>query len=150
MQKLLNRNNIFLLLLVGSLSLHSQSKDDWELIKNKDFDTNKYPQRHVTYLFKNSHNYLVKYNPLSLTLGGLMYFYQKILSPQIISQCPYELSCSNFSKAVIARYGIIKGMALTADRLMRCNTIAAKDISQFDFNDNNKIVDQPEKYCIHP
>ena len=150
MQRLLSKNKLYLLLFfVASLNVRAQSKQDWELIVQHSESVN-YPTRHVTYLFKNTHSYIVKYNPLSLTLGGLMLFYQKVLSPQILSECPYELSCSNFSKAVISKYGIAKGVFLTADRLMRCNSTAARDITQFDFNDQHRIIDQPEKYCFHP
>lgn len=58
---------------------------------------------------------------ISLPLSGMMLMYQNLLSPQISSSCQFALSCSNFSKAAFKEYGIVKGMALTLDRLYRCN-----------------------------
>lgn len=137
---------LFLLIVIAPQA-SAQSPEDKKLILSQAFGTARYNPRNVSYMFKDSKSKFVKYNPVSLTLGGLMMFYQKVLSPQIISGCPYEISCSNFSKAVIRRYGLVKGVALTADRLTRCNSIAAKDFGVFDLNSNFKIVDPPEKYC---
>lgn len=91
---------------------------------------------------------IIKYNPISLAFGGMMYFYQRIISPQITAECPYEISCSNYSKAVITRYGLIKGIALTSYRLMRCNRIAAIDIHPLYINPAGKIIDDPEQYKL--
>jgi len=91
---------------------------------------------------------IIKYNPVSLTFGGLMFFYQSIISPQIMSECPYEISCSNYSKAVIKRYGLIKGIALTSYRLMRCNRLAAIDTHPLYINKSGKIIDDPEQYKL--
>jgi len=68
-----------------------------------------------------------KYNPVSLFFNGSMYIYQKTLSEQIAAQCTFTPSCSEFSKALIRRYGLFKGVFLTADRLMRCNGNAGED-----------------------
>jgi putative component of membrane protein insertase Oxa1/YidC/SpoIIIJ protein YidD len=91
---------------------------------------------------------IIKYNPVSLSLGGAMYFYQRIISPQLPSNCPYEISCSNYSKAVINRYGLIKGIALTSYRLMRCNRIAVVDVHPLYFNSAGKIIDDPDQYTL--
>jgi len=92
---------------------------------------------------------IIKYNPISLTLGCLMFFYQSVISKQIAAECPYEISCSNYSKAVLARYGLLKGIALTSYRLMRCNQIAAVDINPLDINAAGKIIDDPEEYKLN-
>jgi putative component of membrane protein insertase Oxa1/YidC/SpoIIIJ protein YidD len=91
---------------------------------------------------------IIKYNPVSLSFGGLMYFYQRVISPQILAGCPYEISCSNYSKAVINRYGVVKGIALTSYRLMRCNRLAAIDVHPLYFNSAGKIIDDPEQYHL--
>ena len=91
---------------------------------------------------------IIKYNPVSLSLGGVMYLYQRVISPQLQTNCPYEISCSNYSKAVIDRYGMIKGIALTSYRLMRCNRIAAVDLHPLYFNSAGKIIDDPEQYTL--
>jgi putative component of membrane protein insertase Oxa1/YidC/SpoIIIJ protein YidD len=65
-----------------------------------------------------------------------------------MSECPYEISCSNYSKAVIKRYGLIKGIALTSYRLMRCNRLAAIDTHPLYINKSGKIIDDPEQYKL--
>jgi putative component of membrane protein insertase Oxa1/YidC/SpoIIIJ protein YidD len=81
-------------------------------------------------------------------MGSLMFIYQDVLSPQISAECPYEISCSNFGKAVIKRYGLIKGIALTAGRLMRCNKIGSVDIHPLYIDAKGKIIDDPEQYRL--
>lgn len=114
-------------------------------IVNTSFET----KRSVTYLFANK-NALVKYNPISLVFGGLLYVYQKTISVQIGAACPYEVNCSNFSKQCIQKYGILKGIPLTADRLTRCTKLAAIDmIEGVDFNSRtHKIYDHPNDYSF--
>lgn len=79
-------------------------------------------------LIGSSRHWLVRYNPVSLTLSGLVFVYQRFISPQISSQCLYEHSCSGFSIELIETYGLARGVVLTADRLSRCNRVAAIDI----------------------
>ena len=104
-------------------------------------------KRKVSFLLSRRKNPIVLYNPISLTFGGLLFVYQKFLSPQISTNCPYNPSCSSFSKNSILKYGFIKGIALSADRITRCNSIAAKDITFLDFK-NGKIDDNPDKYSL--
>lgn len=104
-------------------------------------------KRKVTFLLSRKKNPVIRYNPVSLTFGGLLFIYQKFLSPQISTNCPYHPGCSSFSKNSITRYGFIKGIALSADRLTRCNALAAKDVSFLDFK-GGKIDDDPEKYRL--
>jgi putative component of membrane protein insertase Oxa1/YidC/SpoIIIJ protein YidD len=91
---------------------------------------------------------VLKYNPVSLAFGSLLYFYQGVVSPQISAECPYEVSCSNFGKASLKRYGLIKGLSLTAFRMMRCNRIAGSDIHPLYINEVGKIIDDPEQYKL--
>jgi len=46
--------------------------------------------------------------------------YQAILSPLMPSACRFEPTCSEFAVQAIQRHGPIKGMWLTAGRLLRC------------------------------
>ena len=143
----------FLLLFVSSSGvenyLFSQGKlSDKDLLSKQNFSEAKFEtKRKVTFLLSEKKNPIIRYNPLSLTFGGLLYMYQKLLSPQISANCPYNPSCSGFSKNCILRFGFIKGIALSADRLTRCNSIAAHDISFLDFKDG-KIDDDPGKYRL--
>ena len=149
MQKWYRVNNLLVgVFCVVSSVMFSQTKTDNDLIFEKttfvpSFET----KRQVTYLFAGK-NAFVKYNPVSLVFGGLMYAYQKTISVQIGAACPYEVNCSNFSKQCIQKYGVLKGIPLTADRLTRCTKLAGIDmIEGVDFNSRtHKIYDNPNDY----
>ena len=103
--------------------------------------------RKVSYVFKDK-NLFIKYNPLSLTFGGLLFFYQSFLSPQLSAGCAFEMSCSNFSKTSIKNFGLFKGIALSADRLTRCNRISSADYHPVLKNSNGKMIDNPSMYSL--
>lgn len=125
----------------------SQKSPNWNILYKHQVTDNRFNERHVTYLFSDKKNVFVKYNPVSLLFGGSLYFYQKYISKQLMGGCPYELSCSTFSKAVIRRYGLLKGIPLTADRLTRCTRIASMDMDYYHFNlSTGKIIDSVETY----
>jgi putative component of membrane protein insertase Oxa1/YidC/SpoIIIJ protein YidD len=93
------------------------------------------------------HNVLAGYNPAALLLKGTMFVYQHVISPQLSRGCPYEITCSNFSKQSIREFGIVKGVFLSADRILRCNRIGILDVSPLDINEKNgKFIDPPNKY----
>ena len=78
-----------------TFNLFGQNKlNELNLIQDQNFTKHEYDKRKVSYLFKENKNYLVKYNPVSLVFGGLLFLYQKGISPQISVNCPYEISCS--------------------------------------------------------
>ncbi|MEZ4722993.1 MAG: membrane protein insertion efficiency factor YidD [Flavobacteriales bacterium] len=121
---------------------------DYQLLSNCRFENLQFDARHPSFM-KVGNNIFTRYNPVSLTLGGLLYVYQKVISPQLQSDCPYEISCSAFSKACIQEFGVLKGVALTADRLSRCTQFTIPDIDPSRFNPkNNKIIDPVEKYRV--
>ncbi|MBK7311971.1 MAG: membrane protein insertion efficiency factor YidD [Sphingobacteriaceae bacterium] len=139
----------YILLLFLTLNFgYSQSKSDLELIRsNPRYEASFEKKRNVEYLFKHKKWY-IKYNPVTAFFGGAMFLYQKHISVQIGANCPFELSCSNFSKTVITKYGFFKGIALTADRLTRCTRLAGIDlIPGVDYNTRtNKILDPLNGY----
>lgn len=89
----------------------------------------------------------VRLNPAYHVFGGLLYFYQTSLSRQFSADCLYEPTCSSFSKDVIAHYGPLKGLALTADRLCRCNRIAQTDLHPITINE--KTHRSKDSYLIY-
>ncbi|MBK7816660.1 MAG: membrane protein insertion efficiency factor YidD [Sphingobacteriaceae bacterium] len=99
-----------------------------------------------TYL--NTRNGILSIILLPLFLAALCSYTKKHISVQIGANCPLELSCSNFSKTVITKYGFFKGIALTADRLTRCTRLAGIDlIPGVDYNTRtNKILDPLNGY----
>ena len=58
---------------------------------------------------------------LKLAATGLIRFYQKFISSQDGPTCAFTPSCSRFGMACIQEYGVLRGVFLTADRLIRCN-----------------------------
>jgi putative component of membrane protein insertase Oxa1/YidC/SpoIIIJ protein YidD len=83
-----------------------------------------------------------RYNPVTLIFDGSMYVYQKTISRQISAECEYTPSCSEFSKKLIQRFGIIKGVFLSADRLMRCNGHASDENYPYRITPSNgKVTD---------
>ncbi|PID44596.1 MAG: membrane protein insertion efficiency factor YidD [Proteobacteria bacterium] len=47
--------------------------------------------------------------------------YQLILSPVIGANCRHEPSCSRYSFEAIQRFGVIKGVWLTFNRVRKCH-----------------------------
>lgn len=91
----------------------------------------------------------LRFNPVYWLLNGSLTGYQKIISPQISADCLYELSCSRFSRAAIQEFGIVKGIALTADRLSRCNRVAATSIELLRINmQTGRVMDLPAMYRV--
>ncbi len=87
---------------------------------------------------------LSKVNPVITIPSGAMWLYQNFLSPQLARECPYEMTCSNFSKHAIEENGVIKGVLISADRLMRCNPFSLADVNEDYVNPiNQKIIDFP-------
>lgn len=78
--------------------------------------------------------------------GGIFGFYSNYLSNQILNDCIYDHSCSVFSKGAIKELGAIKGVFLTADRLMRCNRASHAEMDPVRFNKEGKITDHWNDY----
>lgn len=120
---------------------------DLHLIADKSAAPVTAQKRQITFLFIPDKK-IIKYNPISLALGGMMYLYQSVISSQIAADCPYEVSCSSFSKQMITRYGAFKGIALSADRITRCSYLSSIDIHPLDYTATGKIIDSPAEYKI--
>ncbi len=77
----------------------------------------------------------------------MMFVYQRYISPQLPSECLYEHSCSSFSKELIGTYGLARGVVYTADRLTRCNRVAALDVHPLRLNEASlKVRETVEIY----
>jgi len=51
--------------------------------------------------------------------------YQLIISPWTLPSCRFTPSCSEFARQAIATYGVVRGLVLTARRLLRCHPFHA-------------------------
>lgn len=58
---------------------------------------------------------------LKLVATGLIRLYQKFVSSQDGPSCNFQPTCSRFCMACIQEYGVVRGILLAADRLLRCN-----------------------------
>jgi putative membrane protein insertion efficiency factor len=47
--------------------------------------------------------------------------YRKVISPYKIRSCRFHPSCSEYAAEALEHFGIFKGLALTAWRVLRCN-----------------------------
>lgn len=72
--------------------------------------------------------------------------YQKGISSQDLPSCVFHPSCSRFAFGAIERFGLLKGILLAGDRLLRCNPFAHNHY-QFD---GEKFSDPVERYDLTP
>ncbi len=47
--------------------------------------------------------------------------YRRLVSPLVPARCKYEPSCSHYAAQAMRRWGIVRGLALSVWRLLRCN-----------------------------
>ena len=93
---------------------------------------------------------VVRYNPretseLKLAATGLIRLYQKFISSQDSPSCNFIPSCSRFGMACIQEYGVIRGILLTADRLLRCNGSQSRHYHKDEATD--KYIDLVSDYA---
>jgi len=60
-------------------------------------------------------------NEAKLALTALIALYQNLLSTQDGARCSFSLSCSQYAKLALERYGPVLGLVMAADRLQRCH-----------------------------
>ncbi len=52
---------------------------------------------------------------------GLIQSYQRFVSPLLPPSCRFTPSCSQYTLEAVSKYGVLKGSALGAWRILRCN-----------------------------
>ena len=55
-------------------------------------------------------------------------FYRIILSPIIGSNCRFNPTCSAYALEALEKHGAIKGLALTAKRVVKCHPLGGSGI----------------------
>jgi uncharacterized protein len=56
-------------------------------------------------------------------LISLVRGYQLFISPHLPPMCRYEPTCSQYAIQALQKYGVVKGLVLTAYRLGRCHPL---------------------------
>lgn len=128
---------------------YSSFASDFTLLTNH-IPHNPYPEKKKPGFLLVGKKKWIRYNPISLVFGGMLFLYQSVISSQIAADCPYEVSCSNFSKQSIQQFGLIKGLPLSADRITRCSKPALKDLHPLRINQDGRIIDFPSYYSSKP
>lgn len=54
-------------------------------------------------------------------LIALIRLYQKVISPLLAPACRFHPTCSEYAAQAIDRYGMLRGLAKAAWRVLRCN-----------------------------
>ncbi len=63
--------------------------------------------------------------PLAALILILLKIYKRYISPLLPRSCRFEPTCSIYMYQAIKRKGILRGLALGAKRLLRCNPFCA-------------------------
>lgn len=88
----------------------------------------------------------VKHDLSKVQFKGGLKVYNQVFTDQILNDCIYEHSCSKFSQHAFDQYGLLKGLLLTCDRLMRCNRATLAETSKFQITRKGKIKDHWDDY----
>lgn len=129
--------SIFLFWTTHLLS-QKQSNISTILVENNfsEFKINEAKKR--TFL-KQKKTILTKINPLHYISGGLLYFYQNIISEQIQANCQYQISCSENMKKEISKKGLLIGVLNGLDQLGNCSGSILTDYPDYKITKEGKI-----------
>ena len=59
--------------------------------------------------------------PLRQAAVYLIKFYRNYLSIYKLNTCKFYPSCSEYAQEAVEKYGLLRGLRLSASRLFRCN-----------------------------
>jgi uncharacterized protein len=62
-----------------------------------------------------------RHNPILIGLKALIKGYAYIISPLTGAKCRFYPTCSTYAQGCLDQHGVIKGLFLTAHRLLRCH-----------------------------
>ena len=138
---------IFLIFFSFNVSIAQKNNDTiTNILLNKlfvDYQTGNAPKRKL--LSFKSKSVLYKVNPVTYLLSGGLYFYQNVLSEQIQAKCAYQISCSEFTKRSIQRYGFVKGFLTGINQLSSCFSGASDEHCRYLISTNFKIINSIEE-----
>ncbi len=82
-------------------------------------------------------------NELQTVFSGLFLFYKSFLSSQSNQRCGFHPSCSVFGLEAVKKYGVVRGMVCTFDRLARCNGLSPQ---QYEVDRASKLLADPVRW----
>lgn len=137
------RTALFVLLFLCPWILGAQTLDQEEVLNTslEQFEYKKQTKRSVLSFKERSFWY--KINPLSYVSIGLMFTYQRGISPQLGSSCGYHNSCSEHAKLCVQEYGLFKGVFLGFYQFQSCTSKAGYDYPDFRINEDGAIINPP-------
>lgn len=100
-----------------SADLWGQTESDLRLLQAK-FEPK--PASKLTY----SADVKTNHNEVQVVFAGLFLFYKSFVSSQDSQKCVFHPSCSEYGMLAVKQFGALKGMALTFDRMSRCNALS--------------------------
>lgn len=137
------RKSACLLFLMAWLSVPAQQADLSARMAGQELVQYRYPEKKVRKFiqFRSAWTYL---NPLTYVGGGLMFFYQNVISDQFQASCLYQVSCSEFTKLSIQRYGMVRGTLRGLSQFTECQHGALEDHPPIMISDQHQIKNQVE------
>jgi len=62
-------------------------------------------------------------NPIRGLILGLIRLHQQVFSPHVAGACRFAPSCSHYASEAVRKHGVVRGLWLTARRLLRCQPL---------------------------
>jgi putative membrane protein insertion efficiency factor len=56
-------------------------------------------------------------------LVALLVFYKRRISPLLPPACRFTPTCSEYARLALLKHGVLRGLALTTGRLLRCQPL---------------------------
>ncbi len=119
-------------------NFYSGSQELNEKLSNSLFKEFKYEEPKPRALVQYKSN--SRLNIIKWVSSKTLYFYQNSLSEQIQAECMYEISCSQYTKKMIEKRGLILGVFLGFHQLNNCHPGALKDYPTFKITSEDKIL----------
>jgi putative component of membrane protein insertase Oxa1/YidC/SpoIIIJ protein YidD len=78
--------------------------------------------------------------PITKLAGGLVYFYQNIISEQLQADCSFQITCSEYIKLCIAKYGFLKGTLAGLNQYTKCMPANYKHHEEHKVDEKQKVI----------
>lgn len=82
-------------------------------------------------------------NELQMVLSGLFLVYKSFLSSQDNQRCSFHPSCSEYGLEAVKKFGFLRGIVSTCDRLTRCNGFSPE---QYEIDLERRVLKDPVRW----